>query len=196
VGRVTYFGSAEYCGFLVEAQLKDDSPITAFALQALMVSLIAVGGVNAVLPELYRQVVDNHHWLTDKQFADLFAIASAAPGPNMLVITLIGWHLGGFVGALLATLALCMPTCVLTYGVALTWEKFKDAPWRIAIQAGLVPITMGLIAASAYLLVRASDHDILAYVITGATAAIAYFTRINPLWAFAVAALMGAIGLI
>jgi chromate transporter len=196
VYRIINSRPAERRRFLVEAQLKDNSPITAFAMQALIVSLIAVGGVNAVLPELHRQVVDNHHWLTDKQFADLFAIASAAPGPNMLVITLIGWHLGGFMGAILSTLALCTPTCILTYGVALTWEKFKNAPWRIAIQAGLVPVTVGLIAATAYLLTRASDHTMFAYVITAGTAGLAYFTRINPLWALAASALLGASGFI
>jgi len=134
--------------------VRDDSPISGFILTALFVSIVAVGGVNAVLPELHRQVVEINHWLTDKQFADMFAIANASPGPNMLIITLIGWSLGGFYGAILSTLALCTPTCALTYLVAQAWEKFKDAPWRIAVQAGLVPVTVGLIAASAYLLAR------------------------------------------
>jgi chromate transporter len=176
--------------------VRDDSPINGFLVQALIVSLMAVGGVNAVLPELHRQVVDNHHWLTDKQFADFFAIASASPGPNMLIITLIGWHLGGLYGAVLGTLALCTPTCLLTYAVAQAWEKFKDAPWRIAVQAGLIPVTVGLIAASAYLLARAADHNIAAYAITAATAGISYFTRINPLWAMAAAAAAGFLGLV
>jgi len=176
--------------------LKDDSPVSAFVLQSLLVSLIAIGGVNAVLPELHRQVVENHHWLTDQQFADMFAIASAAPGPNMLVITLIGWHLGGFTGAILSSIALCAPTCLLTYAVASAWERFKDAPWRIAIQAGLVPVTVGLIAASAYLLARAADQNIIAYAVTAVTALLCYFTRINPLWALGTAAALGAVGLV
>jgi chromate transporter len=180
----------------VEAQVRDDSPISGFIFLALMVSVVAVGGVNAVLPELQRQVVDNHHWLTNKQFADLFAIANASPGPNMLVITLIGWCLGGFYGAILSTIALCTPTCLLTFGVAHVWERFKDAPWRIAIQAGLVPVTVGLIAASAYLLARAADHSVVAYAVTAATAAISYFTRINPLWAMATAAGLGFAGFV
>ena len=180
----------------METSLKDDSPVSAFVLQSLLVSLIAIGGVNAVLPELHRQVVENHHWLTDQQFADMFAIASAAPGPNMLVITLIGWHLGGFTGAILSSIALCAPTCLLTYAVASAWERFKDAPWRIAIQAGLVPVTVGLIAASAYLLARAADQNIIAYAVTAVTALLCYFTRINPLWALGTAAALGAVGLV
>lgn len=176
--------------------MKDDSAVYGFVLQALLVSLIAIGGVNAVLPELHRQVVENHHWLTDQQFADMFAIASASPGPNMLVITLIGWHLGGFTGAILSSIALCAPTCLLTYCVASAWERFKDEPWRIAIQAGLVPVTVGLIAASAYLLARAADQTITAYSITAATALICYFTKLNPLWALGAAAALGAAGVV
>jgi chromate transporter len=180
----------------VEVPVRDDSPIHGFIIQALLLSMVAVGGVNAVLPELHRQVVDIHHWLTDKQFADMFAIANASPGPNMLIVTLIGWSLGGFYGAILATLAICTPTCALTYLVAQAWEKFKDAPWRIAVQAGLVPVTDGLIAASAYLLARAADHSMVAYVLTAATAGISYFTRINPLWAMGAAAAIGYAGFV
>jgi len=114
----------------------------------------------------------------------------------MLVITLIGWHLGGFTGAILSSIALCAPTCLLTYAVASAWERFKDAPWRIAIQAGLVPVTVGLIAASAYLLARAADQNIIAYAVTAVTALLCYFTRINPLWALGTAAALGAVGLV
>ncbi len=174
--------------------MRDDSPINAFIVIALMLSVAAVGGVNAVLPELHRQVVEINHWLTDKQFADLFAIANASPGPNMLVITLIGWCLGGFYGAVLSTLALCTPTCLLTYSVAHIWERFKDAPWRIAVQAGLVPVTVGLIAASAYLLTRAADHTAMAYAITAVTAGVSCFTRFNPLWVMAAAVGLGFLG--
>lgn len=176
--------------------MKDDSLITAFAMQALMLSLVAVGGVNAVLPELHRQVVENNHWITDQQFADMFAISNASPGPNMLIITLMGAYLGGIWGAVLATLALCTPTCLLTYAFAHVWERFKDAPWRIAIQAGLVPVTVGLIAASAYLLARAADHSLLAYVLTVATAAVSYYTRVHPLWVMGLAAALGYAGFV
>jgi len=78
---------------------------------------------------------------------------------------LIGYQLGGFAGALAATATLCTPTCLLTYFVAHVWERFKDAPLRIAIQAGLMPVTVGLVAATAYLiaakllLMRARPRD-------------------------------------
>ena len=157
-------------------------------------SFFAVGGANAVIPEMHRQAVEVAHWMSDRQFADLFAIAQACPGPNIIIVTLIGFHVAGLPGALVSTLAMCGPTCVLTFFVARTWERFKKARWRIAIQAGLVPVSVGLIAAGAYVLTRTVDNSLVALAITLATALIAYRTRLNPLWMFAAAALLGLAG--
>lgn len=174
--------------------MKGEDLVLALAWHFLLMSLLAVGGVYAVMPEIHRQVIETRHWMTEQQFADLFAIAQAAPGPNMLFATLIGWHVAGFAGALVTSAALCGPTCLLTYGVAHVWQRFKDAPWRIAIQAGLVPVAVGLVAASAYLITRAADHSVMAVALTALTAGIAYGTRINPLWVLAAAAAIGFAG--
>jgi chromate transporter len=114
----------------------------------------------------------------------------------MLIVTLIGYQLGGSIGAIAATAALCTPTSLLTYFIAHAWERFKDAPLRIAIQAGLVPITVGLVAATSYLITRTAEQNATAIAISAATAAVAYFTRIHPLWAFAAAAALGFAGLV
>src|SRR3546814_13426348 len=92
------------------------------ALYFAKLSLLAVGGGNSILPEMYRLTVDVQHWLTPEEFASLFAIAQATPGPNMLIVTLIGWHVAGIVGALTATLSLCAPACPLTYLTFRAWE--------------------------------------------------------------------------
>src|SRR5258708_3931599 len=142
-------------------------------------------GSAAVSPDsARRQVVDISRRLSEQQFTDFFAIANAAPGPNLLIVTLIGYALGGVTGALAATVALCTPTCLLTYFIAHAWERFKDAPLRIAIQAGLVPITMGLVAATAYLIARAADQTLTAVAISAATAGLPHFPPIPPLSAF------------
>ena len=113
-------------------------------------SLFAIGGANSAVPEMQRVAVEVEHWMTARQFSDIFAIAQVTPGPNVIIVTLIGYHVAGLVGALVATLAMCGPTCVFAFYVGRVWEGFKDAPWRGAIQAGLLPISIGLIAASAH----------------------------------------------
>lgn len=162
--------------------MNDDSVLGQLASHFLVISLLAVGGANAVLPEMHRQVVDVAGWMTDAQFSQTFAIAQAVPGPNMLVVTLIGWHVAGFWGALVATLAMCGPTCALTYVVAGIWYRFRAARWRRAIQGGLVPLTIGLIAASGYVLAEGAARSTPTALYTAVTAAVLLLTRLSPLW--------------
>ena len=173
--------------------MKLDTLLT-LAAQFAFLSLFAIGGAMAVVPEMHRQAVDVSHWMSDRQFADLFAIAQAAPGPNIIIVTLIGYQAAGIAGALVATLAMCGPTCVITYYVSRTFDRFKDAHWRIVVQAGLVPVSVGLFADGAFVVARAADRSLVALAVTLVTAAVAYWTRLNPLWIFAVAGCLGYLG--
>ncbi len=134
--------------------------------------------------------------MTERQFADMFAIAQIAPGPNFIIVTLTGYQLAGLAGASIATVAMIGPSCLLTYAVAGLWQRFHYAGWRITIQAGLVPVSIGLTAASAFVLARAADISWVAALLTAATAAVTYFTRIHPLWMFGLAAALGYGGLV
>ena len=100
--------------------MKELDTLIALGVQFAILSLFAIGGAMAVVPEMHRQAVDVSHWMTDRQFADLFAIGQAAPGPNIIVVTLIGYQAAGIPGALVATFAMCGPTCVITYYVSRT----------------------------------------------------------------------------
>lgn len=172
----------------------NDSVLGQIALDFSMLSLLAVGGVVTVLPEMYRSVVEVHGWMSATQFAELFALAQAAPGPNMLVVSLIGWQAAGFTGALVATIAMCLPAGILTYAVAGLWHRFRDALWRIAIQEGLAPVTVGLTLASGYLITLSADHSAGAFAVTALTALGVTLTRIHPLWFIGGAGLLGLAG--
>jgi chromate transporter len=158
-------------------------------------SLLAFGGANAVIPEMQRQVVDVHHWMSAHEFAALYALAQAAPGPNMMVVSLVGWRVGGFWGALVTTGAVAAPSSVLTLLVSGVWYRFKDAKWRKAVQAGLQPVTAGLIMASAALLIQSTTVDWTAAAVTVVTAGLFIFTKLHPMLILGAAAAAGAIGL-
>jgi len=159
-------------------------------------SLFAVGGANAAIPDMQRIAVDVMHWMTAKQFADSFAIAQMSPGPNVIIVALIGYHVAGLAGAAVATVAMVGPSCVLAFLVARLWDRFKHARWRVAVQNGLVPLSLGLIAASAFIIARTTDHNVAAAIVTITTAVAAYMTRLNPLWLFAAGGAIGFAGLI
>lgn len=164
------------------------------ALEFGMLSLAAVGGVNAIIPEIQRRAVEVQGWLSNADFAQAFAIAQAAPGPNLLVVSVIGWKAAGIAGALVATVAICGPSSVLTYGVSRIWDRFREAPLRIAIQEGLAPVTVGLVLAAGFVLARTVDEGPGAVALTVLSAAAVLAMRIHPLWLLALGAAAGAAG--
>jgi chromate transporter len=182
---------------MVETDMKADGNILiTLAVQFAIMSLLALGGANAVVPEMHRQAVEFRSWMTDREFADMFAISQAAPGPNVMLVTLIGYHVAGVAGAFVTTLAMCGPTAVLAHFLGRAWDRFKGASWRVAVQRGVTPISVGLVGASAIVLTRAADRSWLAVAITVATALTAYWTRWNPLWLIGLGGLAGLSGLI
>jgi chromate transporter len=158
-------------------------------------SLLAIGGINALLPEFHRITVDVEGWMTSAEFADLFALAQLAPGPNAMVVSLLGWKVAGVLGAFVATVAVCGPSSLLCYFAMRRWERIGDARLRGIVQSALSPIAIAMIVASGFTLARAADRSVGALVLTVvATAAIA-FTRSNPVWILAAAAVAGGLKL-
>jgi len=174
----------------------NENPVWSLVLTFGLMSLFAVGGANAAIPEMHRVAVDLRHWLTDKQFADVFAISQLSPGPNVLIVTLIGYAVAGFWGALAATLAMCLPTAVLAYGVSRLLGRSSRSPWPAMIQAALVPLSIGLMGASALIVAQAADRTFLAVLVTLVAAVLAFATRLNPLWILLAGGCLGLAGVI
>ena len=174
----------------------DANPVWTLAWTFGVMSLFAVGGANSALPEMHRVAVDVQHWLTDKQFADVFAISQLSPGPNVLIVTLIGYTVAGVTGALVATLAMCLPTALMAYGVSRILTKSSRSRWPAIIQSALVPLSIGLMGASGFILARASDHTLVAVLVTIGAAVLAATTKLNPFWMLLAGGCLGFTGLI
>jgi len=144
-------------------------------------SLATIGGGNSVIADIQRQVVDVHHWMTNAQFVQDFAMSRMAPGPGSLLVTLIGWQVAGTWGAVIATASIFVPAALLVYGIAHVWSRYRGARWQMALEAGLRPVAAGMILAAVYVLLVAIQGGWLArgiaLVATGALMA----TRISPL---------------
>lgn len=171
-----------------------NSTLVALALIYIQLSLIAFGGGNTTLPEMHRQVVDVHHWMSSADFAALYALAQAAPGPNMMVVPLIGWHIAGWAGMIVTALSIFGPSTIVTIVALRLWQRFDNHLWREAIQAGLVPISVGLVAASATIISLTVDHAWIFAAITAASVAIAIRFKVHPLWLLAGGAAIGWTG--
>ncbi len=157
-------------------------------------SVLSIGGGNTVLPQMHLDAVKNYHWLTDRQFADLFAISQAAPGPSMLIVTLIGYAAAGWVGALVATVAMIVPAGFLVYFSARFWNSAKDAKWRLAVEKGFAPLTVGLVLASGVIVAKSANHGYREWALTAVATVIFTCTKTNPLLVVGVAGLIGWLG--
>src|SRR5207245_6373678 len=126
------------------AVAEDFSTLLALTLVFAPLSLLSIGGGASLLAEIEHQSVSVHAWTTQREFADLFAISRAAPGPGTMLSTLIGWKVAGLAGALTATLALYLPSSLLVYGAARLWARWRGSIWHTAVERGLAPIAAGL----------------------------------------------------
>jgi chromate transporter len=176
--------------------MNNSGTLASLAAVFAQLSLLAFGGTNSVLPEMQRQTVEVHHWLGAHEFAALFALAQAAPGPNMMVVSLIGWRVAGLAGALTTTVAVATPSSILTLLVSGAWYRFRDKPWRKALQAGLMPVTVGLLMASAALLMTATTIGWTTGAVTVVATLLFLFTRLHPLLVLAAAAALGVLGVV
>lgn len=165
-------------------------------------SLLSIGGGNTVLPEMHLRAVNGYHWLSDSQFADIFSISQAAPGPSILIVALVGYAAGlgvagvagGIAGGLIATAAMILPAAALMYLVTTSWQRAQRSKLRRAVEKGFAPITVGLILATALVMSRAADHDWRAYLVTGCATVVFLRTDVNPLLVVGAAAALGYLG--
>jgi len=153
-----------------------------------LMSLLAVGGGTAVLPEMKHDTVDLHHWVSETQFADIYSLGQLAPGPNMTCVSLIGYEVSGVAGLLAVLLAFFFPACLLCYFVSKIWDAAEGSPWRGAVQRGMAPIVIGLMLAGCYALGKTASYNpsrdwefnLLTLAIGAAVAVVLSVTRINP----------------
>jgi chromate transporter len=180
----------------------------------LSLSLLSVGGTISTAPDMHRFLVDRQHWLSDAQFNASMAIAQSAPGPNVLWVALIGWHIGtnaggellGLLGVVIAMAGILIPSTVLTYNAAQWGHRNRDLRAVRAFKQGMAPIVVALILATSWILALANTRgtsglmglasDWPVWLLTVATCLIVWRTRIHLLWLLGAGALLGWFGLV
>lgn len=176
-----------------------NSPLWLLCTHVALLSGTAVGGgMIAVMPDVQRFVVDTHQWITNEQFASAFAMAQASPGPNFLYVSIIGWQIAGWAGALLASVAVVAPPTLICYVVIrLGWDGSREGgALHRAIREGLVPLSAGLMLASGWVLATAVDHNWRAALMTAVFVVILFRSRLHPLWLILAGAVAGMVGLV
>jgi chromate transporter len=168
----------------------------ALAAHLALLSSISFGGFPTVLPDVHNLVVASG-WMTDREFADFFAVSQVIPGPNMiLMMSLIGLKVGGIPGAVASAIATFGPPCAMYFLAYRLWDRFRDMPWQRMVRRGLAPLTIGLVIAGGFVMARAANAGWASAGITVAAAALMLRTRINPLWILAAGGAVGGLGVL
>jgi chromate transporter len=161
-----------------------------------LLSCISFGGFPSVLPDVHNFVTANG-WVTDQEFANFFALAQAVPGPNMiLLMSFIGWKVGGVPGAIVSAAATFGPPCAMYFAAYQLSDRFRDAAWQIIVRRGLVPLTIGLVIAGGTVMARTGNAGWQGVAVTIAAAGLMIRTRINPLWILAGGGAVGGLGML
>ncbi|HET6609548.1 MAG TPA: chromate transporter [Rhodopila sp.] len=155
--------------------------LTRLALLFGGLSMLAFGGGSGVLPDMQRASVDQYHWVTAKEFLDMFAISRAQPGPGSLIVVMIGLKAAGLAGAMVSFVAMFAPSSVAVHVVARFWHRAAASAWRQMVEYALAPVAVGLTFASGLAILRQTEHDWKAWVVTAVSTVLFSFTEINPL---------------
>ena len=145
-------------------------------------SLLSLGGGQVIIADIGKQVGDNHGWISQTDFVDLFAVSRAAPGPGSLLSTMIGWRIDGFAGAVVASLAYFLPSSLIAFAVARVWNRYRGQAWQGMLERGLAPLATGLILSGAFAVLLSSSGTVSTWLIVAASAAVFILRpKLNPL---------------
>lgn len=192
-----------------QVRLSDLGNLLRVLWEFLSLSLFSLGGGNTLLAEYHHISVDQFCWLTNAQFADLYALAEAAPGPSSMLVGLIGlsaaWKEGlvwGLLSGYGAEVAILLPSTLLMVVACLSWKRLEQSPWRLAFERGLGPITLGILFAVGLKIMRTADStsaghlSVPGVIVSVIVCVLMLRTRISPLWFMAAAGVLGGLGLI
>ncbi|MBV8469603.1 MAG: chromate transporter [Burkholderiaceae bacterium] len=176
------------------AQLQD------LFLHFLSLSLLSIGGGISTAPEMHRYLVTHRHWLSDTSFTESIALAQAAPGPNILFVTVLGWKVAGLAGAVAATAGMMLPSTTLVL-MATRWSRQHQYSLGVrAFKVGLAPLTLGLMLATGWLLAQpyllSPGHRLSTLGLIGLTMLFTLNTRISLVWLVLGGGLLGVLGVV
>ena len=169
--------------------------LLALWLHFTLLSLLAVGGAITTLPDMQRYLVSQHGWMSGTDFSTSVAIAQAAPGPNILFVALMGWHVAGLAGLLAAMVGIMGPSSILSLWLGRYRQRRAESRGMRAFTAGLAPLTLGLLLATGWLLTAPTRHQPVAVALVVATVALSVRSKLSPIWLIALGALVGALAL-
>lgn len=162
----------------------------------LLLGCVSIGGLSTVMPDMHRYMVEELGLVTAREFADLYALGQAAPGPNALWVTLLGLHAAGGAGAVATTLGVLIPATGFSLAASVLQAKHADSRIALALRRGLAPVALGFMLASCWLLLDSAAQDWRHYALALAAFAVALRSKLSPVWLLGIGGVLGMAGVV
>lgn len=166
------------------------------ALHYMLLAAIAVGGLGSVIPEIQRYVVEQNGWFTARQFGEIYALSQVIPGPNVMIVTMMGWLVSSWQGAIVFTIALFTPGSIIASLVIRAGASDPDSRGAQSVRKGLAPMVIGLSLSTAWIMFSTIAMDWHAVAVTAATVLCVLRSKLNPLWLIGAGAALGMMGVV
>jgi chromate transporter len=144
--------------------------------------LVSFGSVFAVLPELQRALVDQG-FVTPEGFVQAFVLGQVVPGPNMAMCSVIGWHVAGLAGAVVAFVGIYSGPVAIMGAAYAVYHRWRKVTWVRRLELAMRPVVLGLLSASAASLMwtAAGTHHVLAIAVAVLVGVFAARSRLGAL---------------
>ena len=166
------------------------------AFHFLLLAAVAVGGLGSLIPEMQRYVVEQNGWFTARQFGEIYALSQVIPGPNVMIITMMGWLVSSWQGAILVTIAIFTPGMVICAMVISAGANDPDSRGAQSVKKGLAPVVIGLSLSTSWIMLTTVSDDWRGAVLALLTVVLVLRTKLNPLWWIGAGAVLGMVGVV
>ena len=160
----------------------------------LKIGLFTFGGGYAMIPLIQRETVDNKKWINDEDILEIIAIAESTPGPIAInAATFIGYRVGGFFGALAATVGVVLPSFVIITAISFVLAAFQNVVWIRYAFNGIRAGVLALIVKALWSMYKQSPNGIFAYLIMFGAFVVTAFLPVNVIFVILFCAAAGIV---
>ena len=163
------------------------------AMILFVINSLTIGGGYAMMPMLQKELVENHHWLTNKEFIDAIAIGQVTPGPLTVMNAFMGFKVAGLLGAIVAMFASYLPCVIIVTFVTHHYLAYRDSRFVAGSFAGIKPAVVGLLAAVLIFLGKTSVVSPVTGLVAAGSFGLIAFTKLDPTFVILGSGLLGAL---
>ena len=175
-----------------EKEMKRTQNMISLFLIFMKIGLFTFGGGYAMIPLIQRETVDNKKWISDKDILDIVAIAESTPGPIAInAATFIGYRVGGFLGAMAATVGVVLPSFTIIAAISYVLAAFQNVVWIQYAFNGIRAGVLALIVKALWSMYKQSPKGVFSYLIMFGAFAVTAFLPVNVVFVILFCAAVG-----